>query len=363
MKKSKNVKIDKDMLLSRTEFANVSEKVNSGALGVTLLRVPIFQPVDRIAKKGELKEPKVFEYRGSQVSVDRDLSQKHLNVLAALLEVRDKKLHSGGKLVINSSLYALSKKLGYKSFESNDPIKNLINDMHKVTLTVTRGKEKLSFHLIDSFKEDLENGGHTFNLSSDFIKFFAYDFAVYLEKEKSTQLVQHKQSAVTAVIRYFVSHSEPLKNGVKLDTITSFYGRDKTRDMKSKFKKKVRENLEFLAKYNITYESETDKMFYLPSDDIATVLRPVSVVSKDVMLIKMYELFTKLNETEVSPKGFDEYKKPFIITDSIIDDDIRITFEDANHEMFEMHSPLKGDKVKALAAIYKAITGLEALDE
>ena len=343
--------------LTRTEFANITEKVNAGAIGTALMRFPIFQPVERVSARGQLPVPLKFVYSGTTITVDYNLSQKHLNALTVMFETPDKKLHSGGRLVISTSLYSLAKKMGYKNADGPVALKNLIDDMVKVTMTIqTPDNKKYNFHLIDSYVEDLKSGGHVFNLSPEFMRFFAYDFAVQIERARSAQLVKHRISAVQSVIRYFVTNSATLKNGVYLDTIAAHYGRDKTKDMKSKFKTKIKNNLDFLEKYNIRYDTETEKFFYTPSADVAQIFRPVE--TPNTRLLSLYKKFSQLTNTEIPYSNiFNDRPTPITIQDSSIDDYVELSLQDGNGEDFQMQFEIQGDRVEFLAGLYDMLTG------
>ncbi len=343
--------------LTRKEFANISEKVNAGAIGSALLRVPIFQPVDKLAKRGKLAAPIFYKSGSTEIGIDYNLSQKHLNALTVMFESNEKRLHSGGRLVINASLYSLAKKMGYKNSEGPSALKSLIDDMVSVVMTIKMSdNKKRVFHLIDSYEEDLVDGGHVFNLSPEFMRYFAYDFAVQIEKERASSLVKHSNSAVQAIVRYFVTHSSKLKNGVFLDTICAHYGRDKTRDMKSKFKAKIRENLDFLAGYNIYYDLESDKLFYTPSAEIAQIFAPVE--TPNAKLLEVYRRFTELERTEIPYSSvFGDRTGPIMVEGVVVADKVELTLQDGDLRFFNIEFSIdKEDKVNVLEKIYKVLT-------
>lgn len=210
-----------------------------------LLQFPIFQPIDSVLDRKKKETPSAYEHKGTKVFIDRALTQKHLNVLASMLESDNIILSSGGVLSISESFSSFSRRLGNRSAASPAGLLELIGDMTEALIVVeTAEKKRYEFHLIKAFILEEGSSGYTLKLPPEFLMMFAHDFMTQVTKERSIDHDMRRQTAILSVVRYFDTHQAEMKGSarISLDEIAVHYKRDKTRNVKHRFKEKIRKN-------------------------------------------------------------------------------------------------------------------------
>lgn len=295
----------KDIVLTNTEYKNLTTKISGGYSPVDYFRRNLFNADCK--SSGELKRYKtIYDDDKMILKVNRSLHQRHRDLLSLLTYYECSKPKKDGSYYIKTNLYEISKQMGYSKSTGNTIIKSLLDDMRSTTIVKQyKGQSvKHGFMLLGDFYHDEDNGSYIVEVRSETSSYIIQSTCVQIPHEVNQRLVliPNKLSKLKALISYLLSNKR-LKNGIFFDTIC-----EKlviiSPSVKSKFKKLVKDNVKLLEKFKIIYQN--DKFFI--EEQLTSFER--AVTKKNVETHK-YRLF--VNDLKKRYEG----KKLYIFNDII----------------------------------------------
>ena len=321
--------------LIKREYKNLSKKVNNGYLPVDYFRKNFFN--NKVVGSGELKKKKiVYEDKDTTIKIDRELNQKHRDLLSLLFCEKNEKPNKDGSYIILTNVYALAKKMGYSNPKNcTNRIYNLLENLAKTRVSIVDKNKKTIFNymLIGKSFYDKVSKDYKVEIPVETSKYIIYTTCVLMPKEINQKIVNipDNKSKLKALISFMLSN-KLLKNGIFFDTIcTKLEIVD--RYVKSRFKKLVKENLDLLEEFKISFK---DDKFYL-DEQIVDFER--AITDKDIKddnykkwlknTFKTYnESDKKLCKYKVNGEFKDLYIKDFKL--HIMVDNILIRFSNDN---------------------------------
>jgi len=272
--------------LSRTEYKNLSTKIQGGYTPVDYFRKNLFNADSR--SSSELKRKKIiYEDDEHLIKVGRSLHQRHRDLLSLLMYEQSSKADIDGSYYIKTSLYQLSKAMGYKNVsDGTSAVKSLFEDM-RLTPIVKHDKIKNTENghmLLGDYYHDKEIGSYIIKVPAKTSQYIIQSTCVEIPEEINQEIVRipNKYSKIKALVSFLLAN-EKLKNGIFFNTICEKLNISNA-STKSRFKKQVHENIKRLADFNIVFSEDK---FYL-TKQIVRFERGVSCEEIDKHLFKSF---------------------------------------------------------------------------
>lgn len=296
------VVFDEERDLTENELHNLKTKKNS--IPVEYFRKNLFNATTRESRELTRKKT-IYEDPKNKVQVNRSLHQRHRDLLSILFtdNIKVSEPNKDGSYYIHTSLYDLSKKMGYKPLQGINKVMGFIEDLHQTLLTIDIvGVGEIRHTLIGkSFFDKYNTKEFKIEIPSITAKYHILNFAVEIPKEINRKIIaiDNKYAKTKALISYILSN-KALKNGISFDNIC-----DKlditVSSRKSEFKKELKENIALLAEFNIFFDEETYIIKYEQLSDIKfhRGMKPIEIIE----LIEN-EKEKKLKEEEYEEYGF-----------------------------------------------------------
>jgi len=248
--------------LIKIEYGNLCKKINNGYFPVEYFRKNFFNNGTR--GSFEIKENKVV-YKDDDISIkiNRELNQRHRDLLSLLMYERNNKPDEKGNYQILTNLYQLAKKMGYKNPKNcTNIIYTLLNDLRNTSVHIrdVKNRKKYGFMLIGNYYYDEDLKDYIINIPHETSQYIIYTTGVLIPKaiNQKIVLIPNNKSKLKALISFLLSN-KPLKNGIYFDTICEKLEiTDKS--VKSRFKKQIKNNYELLEEFKIYFK---DNKIYL----------------------------------------------------------------------------------------------------
>ena len=263
------VVFDEERDLTENELYNLKTKKNS--IPVEYFRKNLFNATTRESRELNRKKT-IYEDPKNKVQVNRSLHQRHRDLLSILFtdNIKVSEPNKDGSYYIHTSLYDLSRKMGYKPLQGINKVMGFIEDLHQTLLTIDIvGVGEIRHTLIGkSFFDKYNTKEFKIEIPSITAKYHILNFAVEIPKEINRKIIaiDNKYAKTKALISYILSN-KALKNGISFDNIC-----DKlditVSSRKSEFKKELKENIALLAEFNIFFDEETYIIKYEQLSDI-----------------------------------------------------------------------------------------------
>lgn len=293
---------DSDRILTKTELINLENKKKS--IPVDYFRKTLFNATTRLSY--ELKKPRVIYDDGiNKILVNRSLHQRHRDLLS-LLFTENKKIEISqyGDILIHTSLYSLSKAMGYKQIKGSiEIIKGFFYDLRNTELTFKTKNESVKFDekgghkIIGAYSLDTKTNDYIISIPAQTNKFRILNYTVEITSDLNKKIIEipNNFAKTKALVSYMLSN-QALKNGISFDKICDKL--DITQlNRRSEFLKEIKNNFLLLKEFNITFNEETKIFKYEQIEDI-----------KFHAPVKVEKLVGSLDQQVKQPKE-DEVKK------------------------------------------------------
>lgn len=261
--------------LTKYEYANLSEKINSGTIPVEYLRKNLFNSTMTKSFEYQTGRKKLlYEDDKVKVSVNRSLNLKHRDVLSILFTDNKgikEKPNSKGEYIIKTNLYHIAKEMDYKNpGKSTTLIKNFLYDLRNTELTFYDKINKIEYgghRIIGEYKWEEETNDYTICIPATTAKKHILGYSVEIPKVINQKILKipNSLSKLKSLISYIISN-KALKNGISFDNLCDKLEIE-TPSSKSKFKKLILDNLNLLKDFNISF-SENQIIKYTQLEDI-----------------------------------------------------------------------------------------------
>lgn len=291
-----DIYFDEERDLHKSEKANITKKVKCGYINVDWYRKTLFNATSTGACIKYKKPKSIFNQKGIEILVSHSLNQKHADVLSILytdnLRFKKMQLKDDGSFYIYTSLYHISKKMGYKiPHGAVHRVKKLLNDLRdtdfiiKIEIPNHTGKyyEIKTKILGDSEYSSLDES-YRVVVGGKSAKVLAMSVAVSIDKSLNEKIVSlpDNRSKLKALIRYVLA-SGTSKYGYTLERIFERYniGQKSTKNVsytlkkkndamnrkdKSVFRNQLREHQKLLEELNIRFDEDEQKIYYKKHD-------------------------------------------------------------------------------------------------
>ena len=271
--------------LTKPEYKNLCKKANKGFLPVDYFRKSMFNSTFRDSFFLKRKKT-IYDDGNTIIKVNRSLNQKHRDLLSILMYEKNTKPEKDGSYRIITSIYQLAKKMGYKNpKDATHIIYNLLDDLANTRVYTRNEKTKLNIdhHLMGYYQYNDEMSHYEIEVPAHTAKYTIFTTGVLIPQDINTKIVQipNNKSKLKALISFLLSNKK-LKNGIGFSSVCDKLDIVKA-DMKSKFKRQVKDNLDLLQEFQISF---TDDKFYL-SEEIVEFER--AITDKDIEKAKFKE--------------------------------------------------------------------------
>lgn len=316
-KKTKQILMlfDGERDLTKYEYANLSEKINSGTIPVEYLRKNLFNSTMTKSFEYSSNRKKVlYEDDKMKISVNRSLNLKHRDVLSILFTDNKgikEKPSSKGEYIIKTNLYHIAKEMDYKNpGKSTSLIKNFLYDLRNTELTFYDKINKIEYgghRIIGEYKWEEETNDYTICIPPTTAKKHILGYSVEIPKAINQKILKipNSLSKLKSLVSYIISN-KALKNGISFDNLCDKIEIE-TPSAKSKFKRLILDNLDLLKDFNISI-NENQIIKYTQLEEIVFH----SPVQHDLLLNFLDEEDTKNKIKEDSDKEFEIVKNIFI---------------------------------------------------
>lgn len=254
----------KERELTKTELINLNSKKGK-SIPVEYFRKNLFNATTRESR--ELSRKKIIYDDGKTlIKVNRSLHQRHRDLLSILFtdNIKVSEPLKDGSYSIHTSLYDLSKKMGYNPLQGINKVTKFLEDLHQTLMIVDiKGVGEIKHTLLgDGYYDKYKTKEFKVDIPSLTAKYHILSFAVEIPKEINRKIIAipNKYAKTKALVSYILSN-KALKNGVsfsntcdKLDINISA--------RKSEFRRELKENSELLSEFNIYFNEETDIIKY-----------------------------------------------------------------------------------------------------
>lgn len=268
--------------MAPAEYSNLAEKINTGAVPAEYFRANLFLASTRSYQKHFFWQT-IYKDEEKEISVQKFLNQLHRDVISILFteDYERTSPRDDGSYLIKTNLTDIAKKMGYKHPKSSTHlVEKLLMDMQEtlIRLSFNKDKEEIKCQMLGFSYWDKSSQKYIIEIPALTAQFQAFTIGVCLPKEINRELVKlpNHYSRIKAMIGLILS-SKALKNGisfrqmcVRLDI--------RTPSSRSKFKAQIKENLDLLKKFDISFDSEREIIYYQQLDSIS-FLHPVKIAS------------------------------------------------------------------------------------
>lgn len=276
-----NKKEKKLIKLSKPEYKNLCKKANKGYLPVDYFRHNLFNSTVKTSVTLKRKKT-IYKDDNIEIKANRSLHQKHRDLLSILMYEKNTKPEQDGSYIIQTKLYDLAKKMGYKRpFDNRHTIKTFLDDMRNTDITTIKSNIMINNMLLGKSKYNIETDIFEIEIPAETAKYVIYTTGVLIPPEVNTRIVQipNNKSKIKALVSFLLSNKK-LKNGIGFDSICSKL--DITaRNRKSEFRKQIVKNIKLLERFKIQY---IDDKFYL-EEQIVKFER--AIIEKDIHKVKL----------------------------------------------------------------------------
>ena len=293
-KKEAQVLFGKDRDLTNSEYMNLLEKQQKGAMNVDYYRYNVFSPLNRGYKiiSNPKKNPVWSSINGDKnIYMSRRLTQKHADVLS-LINTKCKKVSSptpDGHYYIYFNINDIAEGMGYKDKKSIwGTIKKYINEMREtdiITEEIGADGQKHTFNtmLIGDSGYSHEDGSYYIEMKGRVTRILIHSVGIVLDDILAENIakIPAKYPKIKALVRYMLSNKAN-KSGVKIETFyKKFQLNDGTNEAAIKkakyfFRKSLLDMEELLASFNIYYNKGEQKVYYREALDSIDFIHSVN---------------------------------------------------------------------------------------
>lgn len=286
---------DHSRVLTKVEYANLSEKSKKGAIPVEYFRKNLFYPTVTTDRKDETIGTADFRkviFSGSdmKISVNKYLHQRHKDILTILFtdNLGVSNPLADGTYYIYTNLTHIAKELGYSTPNGAiKSVKKFLGDLRDTDIIITTktssGKTIERGHkLLGGYTLDTENNYYKIEIPAKTAKYHILEYAVEipLSINKKILSIPYNLPRLKAVINFLLSNTI-LKNGIGLKAVMEALNIDSPKTRVT-FKKEIETNIDILAGFEIVYCLDTKKFF------LKTAMKFIRKISQDE-IIKSYE--------------------------------------------------------------------------
>lgn len=307
--------------LTSIEYSNLCNKVNTGALPAEYFRKNLFNATTRESK--ELTRNKTIYDDGSyKIKVNRSLHQRHRDLLSLLFtdNISVGKPLRDGSYSIHTSLYDLSKKMGYSPKQGINVVGKFLQDLQSTIMVIDDGKIEYKHTLLgDSAFDKYDTKEYLVKIPPQTAKFHILNYSVEIPKEINRKIIAipNNLAKIKALVSYMLSN-QALKNGIRFDNICDKLDIS-VGSRKSEFLKEIRSNLVLLQEFNITFNEET-KIFKYEQIETIKFHAPVSIKK----IVEYVNLDKEPNQEELKEEV---YKTPSLFGEEDLREDLNINEE------------------------------------
>lgn len=292
---------DENRDLTKNELINLNAKKNS--IPVEYFRKNLFNATTRESRElGRRKT--IFDDGKVKIQVNRSLHQRHRDLLSLIFmdNISVSEPNKDGSYDIHTSLYSLSKKMGYKPLQGINIIEKFLDDLQATLLYIDNGVYEYKHTLLGaSIYDKYDSKEYKIQIPSATAKYHILNYAVEIPKEINKKIIEipNNLAKTKALISYILSN-QALKNGISFENICDKLDVD-VRSRKSEFKKELKENEKLLSEFNITFNFETEIIKYEQIKEIK-----FHRGMKETEIIELLESEKKINEkkNEIEKFGF-----------------------------------------------------------
>lgn len=276
------------MKLTKPEYKNLCKKANKGYLPVDYFRHNLFNSTVKTSVTLKRKKT-LYKDDNIEIKANRSLHQKHRDLLSILMYEKNTKPEEDGSYLIQTKLYDLAKKMGYKKpFDNRHTIKIFLDDMRNTDITTIKSNIIINNMLLGKSKYNSETDIFEIEIPAETAKYVIYTTGVLIPPEVNTKIVQipNNKSKIKALVSFLLSNKK-LKNGIGFDSICNKLDII-ARNRKSEFRKQVLKNIKLLEEFKIQY---IDDKFYL-EEQIVKFER--AIIEKDIERVKFKDYIKKI---------------------------------------------------------------------
>ncbi|HHD80040.1 MAG TPA: hypothetical protein ENK99_00280 [Campylobacterales bacterium] len=264
---------DKKREVLKNEWKNIAKKANNGYMNAEWFRRNMFNATARNKRKEYKHYKTIWKNEDKEIQISHPLNQKHADVLSILFtdNIGTTKPDKDGSFYIYTSLYSIAKKMGYKYPErASHKIVKFINDMRWTDFVVINKDGWYRFTILGEAYYSESKKTFQVHIDGKSAKILAINTGLQIESSLNQKIVKipDKLSKLKAMVRYIIAN-RATKYGYTLEHIFEKYGMDNSiksmtnRKNRSNFKKQLKENMDLLAEFNITYDEQKDKIYYI----------------------------------------------------------------------------------------------------
>ncbi len=254
--------LDRDSLTEK-EIINLNTKKKS--IPVEYFRKNLFNATARESR--ELTRNKtIYDDNQTKIQVNRSLHQRHRDLLSIIFT--DNKGTTtpakDGSYYIHTSLYDLSKKMGYSPLQGINIINKFLGDLQQTLMTIDTKNVGVVRHQLlgKSYFDKYNTKEFKIEIPSYTAKYHIFNFSVEIPKEINQKIIAipSKYAKTKALVSYILSN-KALKNGITFENVCNKLDIP-TKNMMSKFKRELIDNKQILEEFNIVFDEETKIIKY-----------------------------------------------------------------------------------------------------
>ena len=281
-----DVLFEEDRELHSQEYANLRAKQKDGYMNANFFRRNMFNATAR--GRIQYKTPKVVWEKSSdnKVAISHSLHQRHADILSLMHTdcLGVSKPNKDGSYELHLSLYRLAQLMGYKNPSSSaDKVKQFISDMRWTDFVITNKDGEYGDTILGAYKFSESQDVFIVKVNGLSAKILAHTTGIKFDKELTHKIVAipNNLSKIKAMVRYVIANKRT-ENGYTLDHIFEKFGigqsgKESTRsNQKSAFRKQLKENKELLEGFNLEYNTDKQKIYYIKQLEQVTFELPIN---------------------------------------------------------------------------------------
>jgi len=282
-----DVLFDKDRELLKEEYANLRTKQKNGFLSADFFRRNMFNATSR-GTRIQYQKPKVVweKSKNKKIAISHSLHQRHADVLSLIHSdnIGMTKPKKDGSYDIYLSLYRIAKLMGYKDpHKRTDDVKQFINDLRWTDFVVTTKEGEYRNTILGRAYFDEYKDKFIIKVDGDSAKILAHTTGIKFARDLTHRIVSisNKLPKLKALVRYILAN-KPTTNGYTMGHIFEKFGIGQSgsshtkSNQKSAFRKQLKENKELLEGFNLEYNTDKQKIYYIKQLEQVTFELPIN---------------------------------------------------------------------------------------